>query len=678
MKRYNYLISASLLIVLAASCAKEMDSFTRGDGCVRFVAGFEGDTRTSLDGTRVLWTSGDAISIFDGSSNVKSVTESSGATATFEATLQSEGPWYALYPYSTGAAISGSVVNTTVASDQRAVNGSFSEGANVSMARSDNGNLIFKNVLSYIKFTVGQDNICNVTLTGLGNEALAGEVEVDYNDGNPTWTVKSAAKAIVLKAPAGSMTFAKGDTYYIGVLPQTFNSGIKLEFLDASGEKFAAEHAASLTLSRSHIYNIGVPDEKIEFDSIIEFEDKDVEADLIRNLHIDTNGDGKISKSECAAVTYDQLLALSCNIDTNNHIASAAPLWSDPSLIDSFRELKYFTGLLTTIQDGNTGLYDYRLPPIFAQCVNLVDVEFPISLSNVANYCFQGCEKLDTVIFTQNMRSVFAYTFNGCTGLKYVKIPDIMSSIGNNAFQGCSSLAKLDFDGNNNSIKSIGNYSFDGCASMQFSSRNLTKLSSIGNYAFQNCAKIVNLTITSADLKKISKYAFSGCTKLATVKVSASLNEIGDYAFSKCPVLTTLSYKDSKAGCGIELPAAVTVYPQYCFRECGAITKMNIPEGVTTIGDRAFAGMKSLTELVLPSTLTSMVKRAFEGSGTNYPVHLTKLVCKAVVPPTCGGSAPGSGKEPTVDAVYVPATSVSAYKAAAFWSTYSAIISAIE
>ena len=90
-----------------------------------------------------------------------------------------------------------------------------------------------------------------------------------------------------------------------------------------------------------------------------------------------------------------------------------------------------------------------------------------------------------------------------------------------------------------------------------------------------------------------------------------------------------------------------------------SISYVNIPSGVTTIGDYAFAHTP-LTSIVIPNSVTDIGYYTFENCS-----KLTRLYCKAVVPPT------GRHMIDLGVYVYVPHQSVEAYKASDSWKEYS-------
>lgn len=88
------------------------------------------------------------------------------------------------------------------------------------------------------------------------------------------------------------------------------------------------------------------------------------------------------------------------------------------------------------------------------------------------------------------------------------------------------------------------------------------------------------------------------------------------------------------------------------------------------IGDYAFYGCNKLASVIIPSYVFRIDDHAFEGCNS-----LKSLTVKATTPPSLGVDAL---KNTSVNLViYVPSTSVSAYKAESGWSDYASKIQAI-
>ncbi len=741
MKKINLILAvAASAIVVFAACSKEnaipekvqQEEAEAASGKVTLTATIDPATATVLAaGNKVEWVANDAISIFDGTTNIQSTTTDSGASASFSASLATAGPWYALYPYSAGASIAGSLVTTTLPAAQTAVAGSFADDLNISVALSEAGKLSFKNVLGLIKFTVGADaDIVKVTLTGNNSEVLAGTVDIDYNSGNPTWAVNSgAASSVELTG-----TFVKGQTYYFAVLPQTFTNGITLTYTNSSDANRVETTANELVLGRSQIRNIGSPD-------IITFADPDVKAALV--AHFDANSDGEISKAEAEAVTYNDFEAIVGNADID-----ATALWgADLTVINTFDELKYFTGLTNSSQSGR-----HQLPALFKGCTNLTSVKIPDNITHISNYSFADCSSLDGVVLPSGLTHIFSNCFNGCsllaslevpatltaissyafknctslagiegfgstaltslgtglfagcTSLATIAIPATVTSIGNNCFDGCTSLesftvasgvktignyafrncaslGKLPWGSSvQNAITSIGQYAFAGCVNMTLGTRNWQGVTTVGKAAFLNCKKVSNLTMNNASYQTIQDSTFFGCSALATIRVSNNLEIVRNHAFNGCVNLTTFS--NTGTGNGFVLPPNVTRIMSYAFSDCRVLASANTPSGVpnfsnnsvlTRIDDRAFRYCAAFTEVELPASVTYL-RRTF-GTGTDSrAMQMTSLKLNSDAVISQGVDHPvfeDDWAAEDVPTIYVPAALVDEYKAADGWSVYA-------
>ena len=141
------------------------------------------------------------------------------------------------------------------------------------------------------------------------------------------------------------------------------------------------------------------------------------------------------------------------------------------------------------------------------------------------------------------------------------------------------------------------------------------------------------IIIFDAPVTSIGNDAFSDCTSLKSITIGNSVTSIGDWAFYYCDSLTSVTIGNS----------------------------------VTSIGDQAFYYCFSLTSVTIPDSVTSIGESAF-----SYCRSLTSVYCKPTTPPVGGSSmfnTNASGRK-----IYVPRNSVSAYKAAKYWSEYASDI----
>ena len=264
MKKYfiPFLVLGTTLLY---SCAKEeVTSDTDSSSSVEkvkmeFKAGVDAMSRTVLTTNNfVEWEAGDAISLFD-SNNNEFTTSTGGSSVTFTGTAQDNlETYYALYPYNANATLSGSVIATTLPSEQTALAGSFANMLNPSVAKSGSDKtLAFKNACALVKFTLqytGNNNITKVMFSGNGGEALAGTIHIDALSTTPSATVEAefAETEVTL-----SGEFTSGKTYYFVTAPATLNNGLTLVFYDDSNKEWKRLGSNPVTLTAGHILDLG-------------------------------------------------------------------------------------------------------------------------------------------------------------------------------------------------------------------------------------------------------------------------------------------------------------------------------------------------------------------------------------------------------------------------------------
>ena len=270
---------------------------------MEFKAGIDALSRTVLTTNNVVeWEEDDAISLFDSNGNNKFTTSTGGSSVTFTGSAQNNLEiYYALYPYNANAAISGSVITTTLPAEQVSFEGSFANMLNPSVAKSGSDKtLAFKNACALVKFTLqytGNNAIKKVIFRGNGGEALAGTIHIDALSATPSATVEAefAETEVTLNGE-----FTSGKTYYFVTAPAELKNGLSLVFYDNRNKEWKRLGSNPVTLTAGHILDLGTVTTG-EFKEVVHISNADeliswaartdkLTTDVVLDADIDMNG----------------------------------------------------------------------------------------------------------------------------------------------------------------------------------------------------------------------------------------------------------------------------------------------------------------------------------------------------------------------------------------------------
>lgn len=229
--------------------------------------------------------------------------------------------------------------------------------------------------------------------------------------------------------------------------------------------------------------------------------------------------------------------------------------------------------------------------------------------------------------------SLVGSSFNNCVEIVSVEIPDSVTSIEQGAFSGCSSLENITipFVGAQAGVTSsdtcqypfgyiFGTSSYDGgVATTQYYYGYDTARTTSTTYYIPSSLKSV--IFTGED---ILYGAFYNCSGLTSITIGNSARSIGDNAFLGCSGLTSVCTTDIAKWCAISFKS-ITSNPLYfgdnLYLNGELVKDLTIPNGVKSIGNYAFYNYSSLTSIVLPDSMTNIGKGAFYGC-----IGLTSIV----------------------------------------------------
>lgn len=370
--------------------------------------------------------------------------------------------------------------------------------------------------------------------------------------------------------------------------------------------------------------------------------------------------------------------------------------------ITSFDELERFTGLKSIASmsgsgsgtfQGCTALVSIKLNngitslggQTFRGCNALASVNIPTSLKSIGAFCFynvpaplvlncpdlttvgnrafngsgiEAIEDLGKITTLPNSDGSGIGVFQGCLNLKSVKLPSTLSSF-SSAFHGCTALEAVN---GLESLSVISNYAFYNCTALEFDELNLPNLTTLGQNAFYGVKiKKLNLgALTTIPAGTTSTQNFGNKATLEELVLSEDITTIPAYAF--------LAYKNLRGV--VNHPNLTSIGA--CAYNTTAITRIENLGSITTILggntiEATFGNCASLSFVRLPATLATIGKQAFYACKA-----LETFICEAVVPPSLDSTTFSSTNSTFI--IYVPDSSVEAYKAATNWSTYASRI----
>ena len=306
----------------------------------------------------------------------------------------------------------------------------------------------------------------------------------------------------------------------------------------------------------------------------------------------------------------------------------------------------------TIIPNSATSIGGYA----FYGCLGLTSIEIPNSLTSIGSYAFYQCSGLTSVIIPNSVASIGDCAFYGCSGLTSVTIPNSVADIGSGAFLGCNSLPVID------GIRYADTYLVEAVDKTLSSYTIQQGTKWISTSAFYNCTSAKSIIIPNS-VTCIEQLAFRNCSSLTSITIPSSVTRIGRSLFARCTALTSVIWNAKEVG---DFTSSET--PFYSFNlsySLSNITKFTFGEDVIIIPAYICRSLQ-ITSVTISKNVTSIHEGAFYNCS-----KITSITCKATVPPSIGSNVFYNVTKSIP--VYVPAESVSAYKSAAGWKSFTKI-----
>lgn len=236
-------------------------------------------TKSYLNGSELQWSGNDFIYVFDDAGRRFKFTGEATAAASFVFTYAQwpigAEPVYAVFcPDGNPTWVSEGKFQMTHPDSQPIHNGkSFGKKANTSVAKIEKTQkgaytAEFKNVCGLVKFNIATTYVKNILIESTDGTPIAGNIEVDYNNGEPTYEVieeqgltrVSLTPKSKTDATTGDISY-QSDSYYACLLPCDLN-GIKVTITNINGRSESFIGSALMKIQRNKTVSLGTLDKR--------------------------------------------------------------------------------------------------------------------------------------------------------------------------------------------------------------------------------------------------------------------------------------------------------------------------------------------------------------------------------------------------------------------------------
>ena len=642
-RKASYLL---LLPVFLQSCANDVDKqiATTSEGLhdVVFHAGWDPETRTVLqEDLSVWWSPGDSISLFVGSGSnggykLTSTNNEPAAHTDFVGQISGSGDTYiAIYPYNETNRVDGNNVFFTIPTEQIAKEGTFADGALVSIAVSDNESLYFRNLCGGIQFSVANEGIkkIEITTTSTSNPLTGSMILLNSTDkiygGNPV------SNTLTVFAPNDA--FEPGKFYYAVVAAGESNVNdvgtIQVRYYTI--DSVATAHFPGRLFQRSVFMRLYEADKDLKFKKRYallpcDFLPNEIDKTTITEAYfhvLDPTTTATVisaGNSEYEPIYFEM-------IGTVAHFYTTGPVYKSTEFQMSFEGWKALRSLNLSMFDVSEST---DMASSFANCYSLQSLNLSsFNTSKVRSFgtMFYNCvnlKSLDVTNFDTSRADSMYGMFENCRSLKSLDVSVFNTSSVTNfnrMFANCSGLKQLDVSGFDTSGTTELTEVFAGCSrleSVNLSNFNTSKVRTTWGL-FSDCWNIraIDLSFLRDAPLEILSYMFSNCRSLVYVDLSdLDLSKVigFDGLFEMCSSLKSVAFPTT--------PIANVRWMQYMFDACSSLEQVDLSSFDTsnhTELRQAFHYCTSLKSLDLSHFDTKKVTNmSFLFSGCSNLEHL--------------------------------------------------------
>lgn len=273
----------------------------------------------------------------------------------------------------------------------------------------------------------------------------------------------------------------------------------------------------------------------------------------------------------------------------------------------------------------------YNMRGAFEECIDLISVEIPDSVTKIDGSAFANCTNLTSVSIPDSVKYMGNGVFRNCINLTDIEIPNSVTSIGADTFYNCTNLTNITIP---SSVVTIGANAFKKCTGLTEITipENIKKLGSefLGTVEIGIFADCTNLkkVIWNSPIKltgKLIENMFNGCDKLESISYhgkSIILNLETDEFIIKNGVLIKAKNVDGN----VIIPDGVISIGDSAFEGCEHLTGVEMPEGIISIGNCAFQGCSNLIDIKISDSVTNIGHYVFEDCASLISVKIPNSV----------------------------------------------------
>lgn len=264
MRRNLFVLLAVILSTVFSGCMEKMAVMPESPA---FTASIDenGDTRTYVDGYSVRWSADDRISILAqgaGNKEYRFCGEAGASYGSFEPTgqdINSDGPFYAVYPYRGTTSLSNGVIRISLPSKQTYAAGTIGPGAGVMAALSDDRDLHFKNVCGILVLRFyGEGSVKSVSISDNDAKAITGTAEIKLTNGIPSVNLlTSSSNSSITIQPSKPVTLGASaqdaTEFWFALPPMCLEKGFSAKVTDNKGRSTTVATAKAVDIVRNRI-----------------------------------------------------------------------------------------------------------------------------------------------------------------------------------------------------------------------------------------------------------------------------------------------------------------------------------------------------------------------------------------------------------------------------------------